>query len=519
VNPAGSGSGATPLPDSQPVQPYPPAYPAQPGPAQPIPVQPYPAPAPYSAPPYPGYPAAYPGGAAPAAYPGGYYPGYPVGYPGYPVPPTRPRRTWLRWLLGSLAGAMVLCLFCVAGVLAIGDLSGSNKVQASWRPGGAAVNAPPAQTAPATEWSAWARRSIDSELTAQAAALLAGDEDKYLAPVDPANAGLVSTYHRLYRNLHAMGLGVFTEAVTGGLTPDGTRSWHTDVAITYCFGTSSCRTVALPVGTAWQFKNDRLLLVDLKQSSADWDGPRPWETDDLKVALGKRVVIATTSENAWRLPDAVAAADRAAVVADRFAKWEDAPSRYVIFLAGPAEWKHWYGHEQPGWAAAWAVPVSNTVTEVVVRTQVVQQAHLEELLRHELTHVTSLAGKRDGIGNSSWWLVEGIAEYAMMSDKPVADYDALDDTRTFVHGKWDGDPAVGPPGVNAPVAEAGARYGVAFLCVRRIADKYGEDKMVTFWGQIVHDDTPIDQAARSALGVSWSTARGECVKFIRASTA
>jgi hypothetical protein len=163
------------------------------------------------------------------------------------------------------------------------------------------------------------------------------------------------------------------------------------------------------------------------------------------------------------------------------------------------------------------VPVSDLASEVVVRTEVVQQRGLETLLTHELTHVTTLAGKRDGARAAAWWLIEGVAEYATMIGKSVSAYDSIPSTRAFVRGGWDGDPAVSAPSVNSPLAEASARYGVAFLSVRRISDKYGQDKMLDFWGRVVHDDQTLDAAATGALGVSWATVKTDCAKFVRTS--
>jgi hypothetical protein len=224
-----------------------------------------------------------------------------------------------------------------------------------------------------------------------------------------------------------------------------------------------------------------------------------------------------TKANRARLKEAVRIAEKAAAVADRFSKWEEPPSRYVIFLAGPGEWNTWYGHDQPEWAAAWAVPVGSTVTEVVVRTQGVQQSEMLTLLTHELTHVTTLAGKRDGAGRTAWWLIEGIAEYATLIGKPVRNFDAIEPTRSFVRGNWDGDPAVDPPTDKSSLEQAAARYGVAFLAVRRIADRYGEAKMLDFFGRVVHDDESLEQAARAALGAAWTTVRADAARVIRSS--
>jgi hypothetical protein len=161
------------------------------------------------------------------------------------------------------------------------------------------------------------------------------------------------------------------------------------------------------------------------------------------------------------------------------------------------------------------VPVSGSVTEVVVRTQAVQQRGLEQLLTHELSHVTTLAGKRDGANRSAWWLIEGIADYATMIGKSIGEYDALAPTRSFVQGRWDGNPAVDPPATDASLEEASARYGVAFLAVRRIADVYGQDKMLDFWGRIVHDNATLDNAATQVLGADWATVRADCADYVR----
>src|SRR5262249_9063979 len=152
---------------------------------------------------------------------------------------------------------------------------------------------------------------------------------------------------------------------------------------------TSCEPVNISAWSRWAYKANKLLMVRMDHSSASDQGPRPWEVDDLVVKTGKRSVVATTTGNAARLAAAVRAVDGAAGAADQYAKWGAPPPKYVIYLAGPSSWKTWYGEEQPAWAAAWAVPVSNDVSEVVVRLDAVDSSHLEGLLRHELTHVTS----------------------------------------------------------------------------------------------------------------------------------
>ena len=44
-----------------------------------------------------------------------------------------------------------------------------------------------------------------------------------------------------------------------------------------------------------------------------------------------------------------------------------------------------------------------------------------------------------------------------------------------------------------------------------------QDKMLAFWGKVVHDNTPLDDASQSALGASWTTVSADCASYIRRS--
>jgi hypothetical protein len=479
----------------------------------PAPVQPVSAPAvAVQFAPTPGYPAPPPGYDPPAAFYGAPYPVYRP----YPVPvrPTKPSRV-TRVTVLALAITLAVSVFGVGVLTAYAAAAGAFGAGPVWQDT-IPKDPPPAADAPVSTWADWARRAVDDAVRIQAKALLTGDEQGYEAVADPANATLVADLKRRFTVLRAMGLGQWTETLTGGLHESASRSWSGDIRISYCFGDETCVTSDVVESSRWEIRNDQLVMVELGKTDPDENGPRPWETDQLSVVQGKRAIVAATKVNEWRLDSAIVAADKAALVADQFAKWAPPPNRYVIFLASPAEWTKWYGHDQPNWAAAWAVPVGDTVTEVVVRTEVVQQRGLENLLTHELTHVTSLAGKRLGQAQA-WWLIEGIAEYATMLGQPINTYDGLEPTHAFVHGKWDGKPTVAAPSTKADLDEASARYGVAFLAVRRIAEKYGQDKMLMFWGQVVHDNKSLEDASASALGNRWATVSADSASYVRKS--
>jgi hypothetical protein len=255
------------------------------------------------------------------------------------------------------------------------------------------------------------------------------------------------------------------------------------------------------------------VLTDMTASSSDQAGPRPWEAAELVVATGARTVVATSTRLDRRLENTLAAAESAAAIADSLARWGGAPSRYVVFVASSGDWSTWYGFDQPEWAAG--VYVNQTDNEVVINASVVPTGDTQDLLIHELAHVATLAGERKGLGRAVWWLVEGIADYATMIGRPLHEYDAIPAVRTFVGRSWDGDPAVEQPSFGATMEEAAARYGVAFLAVWRMAEVYGQEAMLDFFGKVVHDDLTLDAAATAAFGASWDTVRDACEEFIR----
>jgi hypothetical protein len=332
--------------------------------------------------------------------------------------------------------------------------------------------------------------------------------------VDPTNKALVAEHRKRFKILRAMNLGQWKEDTRSGAYDDGVRAWWINLSVGYCVGNTDCEIVKLSMKSRWAYKSGKLVMIKLDKSGVADQGPRPWEVDDLVVKTGKRSVVATTKGNEWRLNSAVKAVDKAAAVADRFAKWQPKPDKYLIFLAGPSSWKTWYGREQPGWAAAWAVPVSDHVSEVVVRTDAVPEDELEMLMRHELTHVTSLAGADYGTA-ADWWMVEGIAEYAEYGSLSVNEYDGLDAVGTLVRSKkWESDVRVEPPDDDASVSEAAGAYGVGYLAIRRISERFGEAKMLKFFGEVMHKGKSVVDAAKSALGKSWTDVNSDCVHYI-----
>lgn len=472
------------------------------------------------------------GVAGPAPYPSPdpYAPYVPYGATWAPVPP-RPGGTFGRWLFAIMSLVLVVVVAGVTGVLGIATYTGLLDREGRWvgtaaeKVNGAPARpeaqspAPPAN-ADASTWQGWVAARGADILSARSRALQANDEKAFLASIDPAAKSLVTEQRRRFRLLRTLRMADYREKVDDWPKAKGARSWEMTISTHYCVVEAGCLAAPqLPMGSTWTFRNGTLLITKINLSGEEWNGPRPWEVNDLVVKEGKRVIVATTRANVARLDSAARAADRAAAVADVFAGFRHkAPSRYVIYLAGPAEWRRWYGGTGENWAAARAWPVSDYASEVVIRVDSVRPSEMENLLRHELTHVSSLAGAQlTGDQEDWWWLLEGIAEYASYRGRSVATYDALGATRRFINNrsKWDGHMNISPPRESATLEEAAARYGIAFLCVRRVADKYGERRMLKFFNGVLQEGRKLDDAAESALGVSWSTVDSDCARYVR----
>jgi hypothetical protein len=231
--------------------------------------------------------------------------------------------------------------------------------------------------------------------------------------------------------------------------------------------------------------------------------------------IGNRVIVAGTKRWANRLQGVLNSAERAAAVTDRYAKWTAVPTRYVVYVAGPDEWARWYGVRQAAWVAAYAMPLTDTYTEIVLNATKVGTAEAREVLQHEFTHVVTLSGVQRTF-NDSWWMIEGIAEYVQNVKAPLGLYRALGDGRRYVRsGAWDGTVALGEPDSQASAAEANGRYAVAFLAVRRMVDRYGEQHMLEFFDAVARNGRGLEAASATAYGQPWATVSDDCARYIR----
>ena len=440
---------------------------------------------------------------------------------GQPVPPPSPHRAFSLRL--GLALATITALLSAPAAVAVGR---------GWLHGGTGAGAavpasartvagkPPLRGAAGQhdqDGPQGAHRTelgdrIQDALNAQAAALLSGDENGFLAGTDPK---LQPDLKRRFGVLRAMHVAGWDETVADGPDPVGDARWKAQVRLRYCFAVPGCAPTGVTVHTEWTEVDGRLRLSAMGTSDATDLGPRPWEVADLRVAVGARTIVATTPRYANRLPAALAGAEQAAEVVDRYARWAPPPGRYLVYLAGGDEWGRWYGVHQPSWVAGYAMPVADDTTEIILNAQCVGSDAVLDTLRHEFTHVVTLVGVRRDY-SAQWWLVEGIAEYVRMVGRPLGDYAGYGATHRYVHsGRWDGTVALGEPPDSSSTDDASGRYGVAFLSLRRIADRFGEDALLNFFDAVIRKGTDPSAAAPAVLGASWDDVRADCARYVR----
>lgn len=370
---------------------------------------------------------------------------------------------------------------------------------------------------PATAVARGLSDRITAQLQRQSAALLGGDRAGFLAVADPAAHNDLRRRFAALRELKVTGW----RAEPSGLPVPiigKPGEWRLLVRFQYCFVTPNCRPSPVLIGTRWRENGDQPRMVAMEESKSVETGTRPWEISDLAVAIGPRTIVATTPALRGKLPGLLAQAEAAATVADGYAVTGSPPDRYRIFYAGRTEWQRWYGGERPEWTGGYAVTVGGGHHEVVLNAEGLSNSGTDDLLRHELTHAASLP-ERGYPGKLTWWLVEGLAEFAGAGGQAVDRYEGIADVRKMIRGGWDGKLEAVNPADDASAERVAASYGIGYLAVRHLVDRYGPLRLLTFFKTVVHDGRTIDAASEKAFGEQWSTLHDECVAYIRATAA
>jgi hypothetical protein len=361
-------------------------------------------------------------------------------------------------------------------------------------------------------------------LDAQAAALVRGDRQGWLAAVDPDQPALRRRYQELFRSLRALHVTQFEYHPLPGTPDDGVITM--DVTLAYCFSRTGCPPYTLqaeggPARTGQQLtlKPGKAGYVISKLADAPQYGglaPSPWEGGDLVFAQGKRVTVGAPRSLAKRLPAVLKRADRAAVVADRIAGYMANPQlRYRIFLATDADWTKWYGGGLPAYAVAYTVRLNGSGSDVVLHLSRLEDSRALALtVQHELTHVATLSHLAT-VSNRDLWLTEGVAEYAAWL--PL--HAGADLTVPSVRAAFRG--ANRPRSiVQAPLSKSAKQsrvnlfYGLGNYAVDCLTTTFGEAKAMTFVRLKLRERKTLDTASRQAFGKPFATVDKACLTWI-----
>jgi len=361
--------------------------------------------------------------------------------------------------------------------------------------------------------------TLNSVLTTQSAALIAGDEAGFLAGVDPASKIVRAAYKRMYSNLRALRVVTWSQSTPGGASPiSGVR--HFDIDVSYCFVVTTCKDMSAQLSVTAAVRNGRVLIESYVPPvpSERFDEPIPWETSTLTAVTGPRVVVAASSAEKSQLADALPIAERAAAAADKYAIWGK-PAVYLIYLAGPSDARSWFGGGLEH-STGEAIGLSATDIEVMVVLPAAGQSRyagpgrLGTVIQHEMGHVVTLYGDDQDTGHDSF--IEGIAEFIAYNGHSNWAAYRLDNTREYLQsGKWSGNCYLTKEIESDDVLTGSAAYGIGYLTFKRLASKYGTTKMLDFWGGVERDGLTADQAARKTFGVSWKSVNADCASYIR----
>ena len=360
----------------------------------------------------------------------------------------------------------------------------------------------------------------------RAAALVRGDEQGWLAAVDPGQPKLRTRYRALYTSLRALDVGdlqYHLHPVPG----DKHGGLRVTADLAYCF-TAACPTGQLRSAAGpprltqtltFRSVGGRYVISGVSDANANDLQPTPWERGGLTFARGSRVTVAAPRSQAKHLKRVLKIAERAAAVNDRFAGYLGNPQRrYRIYLADEKGWKSWYGGIDAKWTVGYAVPLNTSGTDVVLRMRELLKDRklMATTIQHELGHVVTVGGVPGRDVDRDRWLSEGIAEYIGWSPAPArSSWNEYGARAAFRGGKRPKTIAAAPFGPKATDRTVDTFYALGHFAADCMADRYGERRLFTFVRLVLREHVTYDRAARAAFGTPFATVDKTCLAWIR----
>jgi len=341
--------------------------------------------------------------------------------------------------------------------------------------------------APTSEAPPAVSAQVGKLIARRAAAVRAGDLQRFLDTVDPGRTRLVARQERYFLNLRDLPLAEFGYGVDGVIPIEGGRGDVMAVVQVHMqldgFDAAPVRTYA-----AYKFHRDPDLgwvMVADRDREFERDNdlePQPWDVTRIETVEGNGVLgifDRRTVDEAYQIIPAVEQGIRQ-VAANVPVAWERRVVIYALsdvrFLAGLDDLPGGDPDRLDGVAFPVRVGPGSTElagTRFMLHPRMIGRdtATRSRLIRHELTHV-ALGHLDDAVPT---WLAEGIAEY--VSVRPVPPHDRLISGEAL-HAARGGLRAL-PGDEDFNGAHSGANYGIAWFAVEYLASAYGEQAV---WG-------------------------------------
>ncbi|GIE88436.1 peptidase MA family metallohydrolase [Actinoplanes regularis] len=433
-----------------------------------------------------------------------------------------------------------LALVPVAAVLAAGSLSAcrSGNTPAAVAASASASAAPPVELvapslprpsagAPTSEFQAWVGQEVRAAMKVQTEGLLSGDFGKFAGAAEPGNKALRAELQRRFRTLRALHVTRFDQRIDRQpLVRAKKGTWQVVHIAQQCFVEADCAIDEAVFDSIWAETPAGLRLTGFQPharkssclrcvSYASRPYSQPWETTELIAQVGARTLVAVPPKYRSRLADLSRRAEKAAAVADRYRIGDTPVDRYRIYVADDASWRRWFGGYPGSWVAGVAFPTGPNRIDVEVRESDLTAGFSDELLTHELAHVSTLRNDTYYGQDDVWFLVEGMAEYVEHLRSGTGGYRNRSALNRLLRQRTLRSVSVEPPADNASILDAQGRYAVGYYTVTYLSQRYGKAKMLQFFQQAVQYGIGLDGASRTAFGKPWASVDKECAAYIR----
>ena len=329
----------------------------------------------------------------------------------------------------------------------------------------------------------------------------------------PVRGPLRDDLTRRFNSLRQLQVKVWEPTVLDAVKVGGDNTADVIVYVRYCYVVTTCDPMNLETKTKWNVTADGVKLLEF--GVAEDLGPRPWERSELRVAVGKRVVMATTPKYASRLTTMLVRGGEGGGTVRPLLEVEPAAVAVRRLPGRTGGVVHLVRHKQESWVAGFALPLTADATEIVLNANRVDVKETLDVLRHEFTHVVTLAERvprlrpdvvagrghrrvRAGAG-PRWPLRRRRLGAQIRAERPLEERDR------------DGRPAGGRP--PPPTSAAGTAWrtwpstGWRSASARRRCSSSSTGPP----GRA----TRLEEAAMKVYGVSWDDVATDCVKYVR----